>query len=34
MHAYDGETIQLLKKFSEINGRYKVFKDGKTMNFR
>ena len=34
LYDYDGEIILLLIRFSEITGRYKVFKDGKTMNLR
>ena len=34
LYDYDDEIIPLLRKFSKIIGRYKVFKDGKTMNFR
>ena len=33
VYDYNGETIPLLIRLPEMIGRYKVFKDGKTMNF-
>ena len=33
VYDYNGETIPSLIKLPEMIGRYKVFKDGKTMNF-
>ena len=33
VYDYNGETITLLIRLPEMIGRYKVFKDSKTMNF-